>query len=49
MITLFHGGSDIIENPEIREPNRTLDFSKGFYMTSSKPQARDWVIRRLKK
>jgi len=48
MIALFHGGNDIIKNPEIREPNRTLDFGKGFYMTSSKSQARDWVIRRIK-
>ncbi len=48
MIALFHGGYDIIKNPEIREPNRTLDFGKGFYLTSSKSQARDWVKRRIK-
>lgn len=48
MIALFHGGSDIIKNPEIREPNRTLDFGKGFYLTSSKSQAKDWVVRRIK-
>ncbi len=48
MIALFHGGNDIIKSPEIREPNRTLDFGKGFYLTSSRPQARDWVVRRIK-
>ncbi len=48
MIPLFHGGSDIIKHPEIREPNRTLNFGKGFYLTSSKSQARDWVVRRIK-
>lgn len=47
MITLFHGGSDIIKSPEIREPNRTLDFGKGFYLTSTEPQAFDWVKRRI--
>ncbi len=26
MITLYHGGLETIEHPEIREPNRTLDF-----------------------
>lgn len=47
MITLYHGGLEIIERPEIRDPNRTLDFGKGFYLTSSETQAHDWVVRRL--
>lgn len=46
--TLYHGGSHIIENPEIREPNRTLDFGKGFYVTSSQNQAERWVKGHLK-
>lgn len=46
--TLYHGGSHIIEVPEIREPNRTLDFGKGFYVTSSKHQAERWVKAHLK-
>ncbi len=45
--TLFHGGSHIIQKPEIREPNRTLDFGKGFYLTTSKEQAERWVRNRL--
>lgn len=44
---LFHGGSHIIEKPEIREPIRTLDFGKGFYLTTSKSQAERWVLNRL--
>lgn len=44
---LFHGGSDIIETPEIREPQRTLDFGKGFYLTTSRQQAERWVRNRL--
>ncbi len=44
---LFHGGSDIIMTPEIREPQRTLDFGRGFYLTTSKEQAERWVRNRL--
>lgn len=47
MTTLYHGGDCIIRQPEIRKPNRTLDFGKGFYLTSSKAQAEDWVKRKL--
>jgi hypothetical protein len=35
MITLYHGSIEIVERPEIRIPNRTLDFGTGFYLTSS--------------
>ena len=45
---LYHGGSDIIPIPEIREPIRTLDFGKGFYLTTSKSQAERWVKNRLR-
>jgi hypothetical protein len=47
MITLYHGSIEIVERPEIRIPNRTLDFGPGFYLTSSEKQAEDWVYRRL--
>lgn len=46
--TIYHGGNAIIAAPEIREPNRTLDFGKGFYLTSSSEQAERWVKNRLK-
>lgn len=49
MKTLYHGGDSIIKNPEIRESTRTLDFGKGFYLTSSEKQASDWVIRKLER
>lgn len=47
--TLYHGGSDIITRPEVRVPNRTLDFGKGFYVTSSQHQAERWVKAHLKR
>lgn len=50
MITLYHGGSHIIQTPEIRVPNRTLDFGMGFYTTTSESQAeklvKDRILRR---
>lgn len=47
MLTLYHGGELQIEKPEIRKPNRTLDFGAGFYLTSSRKQAEAWVVRKL--
>lgn len=44
---LYHGGTEIISRPEIRHPNRTLDFGGGFYLTTSLRQAQDWVRRHL--
>ncbi|MDE6207249.1 MAG: DUF3990 domain-containing protein [Muribaculaceae bacterium] len=48
MKVLYHGGLEVITSPEIRTPNRTLDFGAGFYLTTSENQARDWVARRLR-
>ena len=45
---LYHGSIERVENPEIREPNRTLDYGSGFYTTTSYQQAEDWVCRRMK-
>lgn len=43
---LYHGSLERIPQPEIREPNRTLDYGSGFYTTTSYQQAEDWVRRR---
>lgn len=45
---LYHGSLEIVKEPEIREPNRTLDYGKGFYLTSSYEQAEKWVRSKLK-
>lgn len=47
-LTLYHGGSDVINQPEIREPERTLDFGRGFYTTTSYEQAEKLVRNRLR-
>ena len=43
---IYHGSIDKVEVPEIRESNRTLDYGRGFYATTSFKQAEDWVRRR---
>lgn len=42
---IYHGSLEIVESPTILEPNRTLDYGKGFYTTTSFDQAKDWVAR----
>ena len=44
---LYHGSIEIVENPEIRVPGRSLDYGYGFYTTTSFKQAEDWVKRKL--
>lgn len=45
---LYHGSLERITSPEIREPNRTLDYGAGFYATTSSKQAEEWVRRRMR-
>lgn len=45
---LYHGSIERVESPEIRTPNRTLDYGAGFYLTSSREQAENWVRRKFK-
>ena len=46
---IYHGSLEIVEKPEIRIPNRTLDYGYGFYTTTSYEQAFSWVRRKLDK
>ena len=43
----YHGSIEIVDNPEIRIPSRSLDYGYGFYTTTSFKQAEDWVKRKL--
>ena len=45
---LYHGSIERVDTPEIRIPNRTLDYGAGFYLTSSREQAESWVKRKFK-
>lgn len=44
---LYHGSLEVIEYPEILPSNRTLDYGKGVYTTTSEKQAKDWAQRRM--
>lgn len=44
---LYHGSLEIVEHPQIFEPNRPLDFGAGFYTTTNLQQARRWVKLRM--
>jgi len=46
---LYHGSNKIIEVIDLEKGRSKLDFGKGFYLTSSRAQAREWAIRRAKR
>lgn len=45
---VYHGSLETVRHPEMRKPNRTLDYGSGFYTTTSLQQAEDWVRRKMK-
>ncbi len=45
---IYHGSLEVIEYPKILDPNRLLDYGKGFYTTTSKQQSEEWVKRRMR-
>lgn len=48
MSKIYHASIEIVEKPEIRQPNRSLDCGSGFYATTSLVQAKKLVERRMK-
>jgi len=42
---LYHGGTDSVENPEIRSRSAGRDFGMGFYCTDIRTQAEHWAKR----
>lgn len=44
---IYHGSIYKVVVPEILETNRTLDYGRGFYTTTSFQQAEAWVRRRM--
>ena len=41
-IIVYHGGTDLIENPICKFGRKNLDFGQGFYLTSLLGQATTW-------
>lgn len=46
---LYHGSYVSVEKPEILTSNRTLDFGRGFYTTSSFEQAQKWSVIKMER
>jgi len=46
-MVVYHGSLEVIAKPEILDPNRTMDYGKGFYTTTSQDQANKWVVRKI--
>lgn len=42
---VYHGGTEIIEYPDVKRGRRGLDFGHGFYVTDIKQQAELWAER----
>lgn len=42
---VYHGGTEIIEHPEVDKGREGLDFGKGFYITDIQQQADMWANR----
>lgn len=45
MMTVYHGGTDIIRQPLVGVGRGELDFGKGFYVTDILAQATSWAER----
>ena len=42
-MTVYHGGTEIVEHPDCKCGRRNLDFGQGFYLTDIRKQAEDWA------
>ncbi|MDE6514345.1 MAG: DUF3990 domain-containing protein [Muribaculaceae bacterium] len=43
VLTVYHGGTDIIPSPKVDYGRLNLDFGPGFYVTAIYSQAKDWA------
>ena len=42
---IYHGGTEIVDTPQIMQINKGRDFGVGFYTTTMKEQAEKWATR----
>lgn len=45
ILTVYHGGTDIIQKPRVDVGRPDLDFGPGFYVTDIFTQAKDWAFK----
>ena len=43
---VYHGSTDVVRYPDVDHSYRSLDFGKGFYVTSVRKQAERWARRK---
>ena len=43
---VYHGSTDVVRYPDVNHSYRSLDFGKGFYVTSVRKQAERWARRK---
>ena len=43
---VYHGSNVIVNHPDVQHSFRTLDFGKGFYVTTVREQAERWARRK---
>ena len=43
---VYHGSADIVKKPDVLHSYRSLDFGKGFYVTTNYEQAERWAKRK---
>lgn len=46
---IYHGSTELVEKPEIRETETFLDFGAGFYTTTSFEQAERWAHIKMRR
>ena len=46
---LYHGSTDLVDQPEIRQSDVYLDFGTGFYTTTSYEQAERWARIKMRR
>ncbi len=43
ILTVYHGETEIIKNPQVKVGRPNFDFGPGFYVTDIYVQAKDWA------
>lgn len=44
-IVVYHGATQMVEQPICRFGRANLDFGQGFYVTEIREQAKEWAMR----
>lgn len=43
---VYHGTTEVIDQPDVKHSKKYLDFGKGFYLTTFEEQAKKWARRK---